>query len=172
ARGDFPAPFRFFKTPTGTGRELRGTFTSPEAGVNAWRFPDVKGSLLWNHGAFRVTDVSTGLYGGHALFDYTMEPLGRPGHPTQVVWDTRYADVDLTQLTDFLELEGIRLTGRATGRNRLEWPLGKFALKHGEGRVTASMPPGVAPMTREMQPDLIAKVDPLPPEEGPFNAHL
>ena len=51
----------FFKTPRGTGRELKGTFTSPEAGVNAWRFPDVRGSLVWNNSAFRVTDVTTAL---------------------------------------------------------------------------------------------------------------
>ena len=171
-RGDFEGTFRFFKTPRGTGRELKGTFTSPEAGVNAWRFPDVRGSLVWNNSAFRVTDVTTGLYGGRAKFDYLMEPLGRPGEPTQVTWDATYADVDLARLTDFLELQGIRLAGRATGRNRLEWPLGKFALKHGEGEVTATMPPGAEPMTREMRSDLIARVDPLPPEQGPFNARL
>ena len=125
--GDFLGTFRFFKTPTGTGRELKGTFTSPEAGVNAWRFPNVQGSLLWTNSAFRVTDVTTALYGGRATFDYTMEPLGRPGHPAQVVWDAKYADVDLTRLTDFLELQGIRLAGRASGRNRLEWPLGKWS---------------------------------------------
>jgi hypothetical protein len=170
--GNFDGTFRFFKTSSGTGRELKGTFTSPEAGVNAWRFPNVKGSLLWINNAFRVTDVTTALYGGGATFDYTMAPLGRPGQPTQAVWDANYADVDLTQLTDFLELQGIRLAGRASGRNRLEWPLGKFALKHGEGRITATMPAGATPMTREMQPDVIAKVDPLPREEGPFNARL
>jgi len=82
-RGDFLGTFRFFKTPTGTGRELKGTFTSPEAGVNAWRFPDVRGSLLWNNAAFRVTDVTTALYGGHAKFDYIMEPLGHPGQPAR-----------------------------------------------------------------------------------------
>jgi hypothetical protein len=170
--GDFDGTFRFFKTPRGTGRELKGTFTSPVAGVNAWRFPNVHGSLLWTNGAFRVTDVTTDLEGGRTKFDYTMEPLGEKGRPVQVVWDAQYADVDLTRLTDFLELQGIRLAGRATGRNRLEWPLGKFALKHGGGEVTAAMPPDVAPMTRQMQPDVIAKVDPLPPEAGPFNSHL
>jgi autotransporter translocation and assembly factor TamB len=171
-RGDFLGTFRFFKTPTGTGRELKGTFTSPEAGVNAWRFPGVKGSVLWTNSAFRVTDVSTALYGGHALFDYTMEPLGRQGHPAQVAWDAQYADVDLTQLTDFLELQGIRLAGRATGRNRLEWPLGKWALKRGEGEITTVMPPGAVPLARTIDPDFIAKVDPLPPELGPFNRNL
>jgi hypothetical protein len=145
-QGDFTGTFRFFKTATGTGRELKGTFTSPEAGVNAWRFPDARGAVLWNNTAFNVTDVTTGLYGGRAKFDYLMEPLGKPGFPTQVVWDAQYADVDLTRLTDFLELQGIRLAGRATGRNRLEWPLGKFALKHGTGEVTAVMPAGSLPL--------------------------
>jgi hypothetical protein len=171
-QGDFEGTFRFFKTPRGTGRELKGTFTSREAGVNAWRFPDVHGSLLWNNSAFRVTDVTTGLYGGRAQFDYVMEPLGRPGQPTQVVWDAKYADVDLARLTDFLDVKGMRLAGRASGTNRLEWPLGKFALKHGSGEVTTAMPDGVRPMTRAMQPDAIAQVDPLPPEQGPFNKQL
>jgi hypothetical protein len=171
-QGDFDGVFRFFKTPRGTGRELKGTFTSREAGVNAWRFPNVHGSLLWNNSAFRVTDVTTDLYGGRTKFDYTMEPLGRQGSPVQVVWDAKYSDVDLARITDFLEVKGIRLAGRATGRNRLEWPLGKWALKHGAGEVTATMPPGATPMTRQMAPDAIAKVDPLPPEEGPFNSQL
>jgi hypothetical protein len=170
--GDFVGTFRFFRTATGTGRELTGTFSSPEAGVNAWRFPGVNGSLVWNNRAFRVTDVTTGLYGGRAKFDYLMEPLGVAGRPTQVTWDTTYADVDLTALTDFLDLQGIRLAGHASGRNRLEWPLGKFSLKHGVGDVTAAMPSGTEPMPRQLRPDLIAKVDPLPPEQGPFNAHV
>ena len=171
-QGDFDGVFRFFKTGRGTGRELKGTFTSPEVGVNAWRFPNVRGSLLWNNSAFRVTDVTTDLYGGQAKFDYTMEPLGRPGTPVQVAWDAKYSNVDLALLTDFLELKGIRLAGRATGRNRLEWPLGKWARKHGGGEVTATMPPGGTPMTRRFDPDVIAKVDPLPREEGPFNSQL
>jgi hypothetical protein len=170
--GDFLGTFRFFKTPTGTGRELKGTFTSPDVGVNAWRFPNVRGALLWNNTAFRVTDVATDLYGGRAKFDYTMEPLGRQGTPVQVAWDAKYADVDLTLLTDFLELKGIRLAGRATGHNRLEWPLGKWALKRGVGEVTAAMPPEATPMARRMLPDVIATVDLLPREEGPFNSHL
>src|SRR5258708_6871818 len=170
--GDFLGTFRFFKTATGTGRELEGTFTSPEAGVNAWRFPSVHGSLLWNNAAFQVTDVTTDLYGGRAKFDYTMEPLGKPGHPVQVAWDARYAHGDLARLSGFLELRRIRLAGRATGRNRLEWPLGKFAQKHGEGEIAAAMPPGVSPMTRQMRPDVMATVDPVPREAGPFNAQL
>jgi len=58
--------------------------------------------------------------------------------------------------------------GRATGRNRLEWPLGKWALKRGAGEVTATMPPKATPATRRMQPEDVL----LPREEGTFNSHL
>jgi hypothetical protein len=171
-QGDFTGTFRFFKTPTGTGRELKGTFVSPEAGVNAWRFPNTRGAVLWTNNAFRVTDVTTDVQGGRAKFDYIMEPIGRPGHPTQVTWNATYADVDLTRLTDFLELQGIRLAGRASGSNRLQWPLGKWSEKRGEGEITASMPPGATPLPRTIPADLIASVEPLPLEQGPFNSHL
>ena len=171
-QGDFTGTFRFFKTATGTGRELKGTFVSPEAGVNQWRFPDARGEVLWTNSTFRVTNVTTGLYGGRAKFDYILDPLGRPGVPTQSIWDTTYTGVDLTRLTDFLELQGIRLAGTASGHNRLEWPLGRFSEKHGEGEVIAAMPPGSDPLPRQIPADLIAKVDPLPREQGPFNSHL
>lgn len=167
--GDFTGTFRFFKTATGTGHELKGTFTSAQAGVNAWRFSNVHGALLWDNGAFKVTDVTTGLYGGRATFDYLMLPLGQPGKQTMAVWDTTYAGVDLRTLSDFLEIQGIRLDGLASGRNRLEWPLGKFSEKRGSGVVTAQMAARFQPMARVPRADQIAAVDPLPPEEGPFN---
>jgi hypothetical protein len=169
--GDFTGTFHFFKTAAGTGRELKGTFTSPEAGVNQWRFPNVDGSLLWIPGKFEVTNVTTGLYGGTAKFDFTMAPLGSSTQKARAVWDAAYQNVDLVQLTDFLRLQGIRLSGRATGRNRLEWPVGRFVEKRGEGRIAVAAPPGMTPMTRELHPAQIARVDPLPPEVGPFNAH-
>jgi len=165
--GDFTGTFHFFKG----GRELKGTFKSPEAGVNAWRFPNVSGSLLWVPSKFEVTDVTSGLYGGRARFNYSMGPFGQP-RPAQAVWDTTYTDVDLSLLSDFLETQGLRLAGRASGHNRLEWPLGQFAKKHGAGQVTATAPPGVVPLGRQASPDLIARVDPLPQEQGPFNSHL
>ncbi|PYR74588.1 MAG: hypothetical protein DMF86_18105, partial [Acidobacteria bacterium] len=164
--GDFTGTFHFYKG----GRELKGAFTSPEAGVNRWRFPDVRGLLLWIPSKFEVTNVTTGLYGGSAKFDFTMAPLGS-SQKAHAVWDAQYQNVDLVQITDFLELQGIRLAGRATGRNRLEWPVGRFAEKRGEGHIVATPPGGSVPMTRELQPGQIARVDPLPPEVGPFNAH-
>jgi hypothetical protein len=172
-QADFTGAFHFFKG----GRELKGRFTTPRAGVkvggNAWRFQNVAGSLLWVPSKFEVTDVTTSLYGGHAKFLYSMAPLGAgPDHPAQVVWDALYDNVDLATLTDFLETQGLRLAGRATGHNRLEWPLGKFSQKHGEGEIAAAAPSGVEPMTRELTADATAKVEPLPIEEGPFNSRL
>jgi hypothetical protein len=170
---DFTGVFHFFKG----GRELKGQFTTPEAGVNVggnrWRFQNVAGSLLWIPSRFEVTDVTTALYGGRAKFLYSMAPLGAgPQHPTQVVWDALYSNVDLASLTDFLQTEGLRLAGRATGHNRLEWPLGRFGEKRGEGDITTAPPAGMRPMTREMTADAIATVEPLPVEQGPFNPRL
>ena len=75
------------------------------------------------------------VYGGTARFDYRMAPIGKKGVPTIATWDVQYRDVDLSRLTDFLETRGLRLAGRATGRNRLPWPLGGWAMKRGEGVV-------------------------------------
>ena len=41
-----------------------------------------------------------------------------------------------TRIPEFLEIEGIRLAGRAPGRNRLEWPLGGWDRLQGAGEVT------------------------------------
>ncbi|MGH9410473.1 MAG: hypothetical protein ACRD1V_13575, partial [Vicinamibacterales bacterium] len=133
-KADFTGTFRFHKG----GHELKGVFTSPEAGVDDWRFQNVKGSLLWIPSALHVTDVTTALYGGRAKFDYAIEQLGIPGRRAVAVWNAAYDDVDLPMLTDFLELRGLRLAGRLSGHNRLEWTLGDFADKRGEGEVSAT----------------------------------
>jgi hypothetical protein len=165
-RGDFRGTFRMFPG----GRELKGSFTSPLAGVNDWRFPTLKGDVLWLRDRLEVTNATSELYGGTAQFDYRMAPFGK-GVPTQAVWDVKYRDVDLPRLTDFLELEGLRLAGRATGTTHLTWPLGKWAAKRGQGEVTVQPPDGVRLMTRELPAAEAAEHAALPPEAGPFNAH-
>jgi hypothetical protein len=167
-QGDFTGTFHLFKG----GRELKGTFTSPVAGVNTWRFPNLRGSVLWVPDRLEITNTTADLYGGTTRFDYRMAPFGKPGVPTRATWDVDYRDVDLSRLTDFLETKGLRLAGRASGKNRLEWPIGKWALKTGRGEVTIQQPAGVRIMTRELQPDVIAKVADLPAPAGPFNSHL
>ncbi len=144
-QGDFEGTFHLFRG----GRELKGTFVSPVAGVNDWRFPNLRGKVLWVPDRLEITDSTSEVYGGTARFDYRMAPMGKRDVPTKALWDVAYKDVDLARLTDFLETRGLRLAGRATGRNTLEWPLGKWGLKQGGGVADITPPPGVEPMTRE-----------------------
>ncbi len=165
--GDFTGTFHLFKG----GRELKGSFVSALAGVNDWRFPNLRGSVLWVPDRMDITNATSELYGGTARFDYRMAPFGKPT-PARATWDVEYEDVDLVRLSDFLEIAGLRMAGRASGRNRLEWPLGKWALKTGQGEATVEAPPDVRPMTRELPADLVAELSALPDEAGPFNPHL
>jgi hypothetical protein len=171
-RGTFQGSFHLFSG----GRELKGAFTSPLAGVimggKHWQFPNLRGSVLWLPDRLEITDATSGLYGGAAKFDYRLAPLGRKDQPALATWDVSYRDVALPQLTDFLETQGLRLAGRITGRNRLVWPLGKWSQKKGDGEVTAAAPDGLRMTTRELPADLAAATADLPPEAGPFNPHL
>jgi hypothetical protein len=164
-QGNFRGTFHLFSG----GRELKGTFDSRLAGVNAWRFPNLRGAVLWVPDRLEVTDATSGLYGGDARFDYRLFPLNQRGVPTRATWDVGYRNVDLAQLTDFLETQGLRLSGRATGRNRLEWDLGKWRDKRGRGEVVVDPPAGVTAMTRDLEPGAVAAEAALPPAEGPFN---
>jgi hypothetical protein len=164
-KGEFRGTFHLFRG----GRELKGTFSSPLVGVNAWRFPNLRGSVLWLPDRMEVTEATSGLYGGQARFDYRLAPLNQRNVPVGASWEVAYTDVDLAQLTDFLETRGLRLAGRASGRNHLDWQLGKWSDRRGEGEVTASAPAGVTPMTRELQPFMVAQQAALPAEPGPFD---
>jgi hypothetical protein len=167
-KGDFQGTFHLFKG----GRELKGSFTSPMAGVNDWRFPTLRGDVLWLPDRLEITNATSGLYGGKARFNYRMAPMGKPGVPTLANWDVEYQDVDLAQLTDFLETAGLRLSGRATGKNSLVWPLGKWAEKRGGGEVEIQPPSGMPSsgmMTRAMPADRLALEIENQPEVGPFN---
>lgn len=163
-QADFRGTFRMFPG----GRELKGTFTSPIAGVNDWRFPNLNGSVLWLRDRLEVSNATSDLSGGTARFDYRMAPFGK-GVPTQAVWNVEYQDVDLARLTDFLDMQGLRLAGRATGRNSLTWPLGGWSRKRGGGEVSARPPDGVRTMTRELPVAEAGAAAAMPPEAGPFN---
>jgi TamB, inner membrane protein subunit of TAM complex len=166
--GDFTGTFHLFKG----GRELKGSFASPVAGVNDWRFPNLRGSVLWLPDRLEITNATSELSGGTARFDYRMAPFGRLATPTLATWDVEYKDVDLARLTDFLETQGLRLSGRASGRNRLEWPLGKWAQKKGNGEAIVQPPAGMSPMTRALAANLVAELSALPEETGPFNPRV
>jgi len=166
-QGKFQGTFHLFSG----GRELKGSFDSPMAGVNAWRFPDLHGSVLWLPDRLEVTNATSGLYGGTARFDYKLVPLNDRSTPTRATWDVDYRGVDLPQLTDFLEIQGIRLGGRMTGHNHLQWELGKWSAKRGAGEFSLAPPEGVSLMTRALDPAAAAQQAALPAEAGPFNPH-
>ena len=139
------------------GHDLRGSFTSDEAGINQLRFPAMTGDLRWRHDLFEVRNAEASPYGGEAAFDFTMAPLGA-SEPGQAVFDVRYARIGLAPLARALEVRGIRPAGRASGRNRLEWPIGRFADFAGEGAVRLAPPAGVRLAGPEPEPGAAARV--------------
>ena len=127
------------------------------AGINDYRLSTLQGSLIWLHDRFEVFDVTSDLYGGSAGLSFTMAPLGSDA-PGLARFDASYRDVDLAASSDFLQMQGIRLAGRATGRYLVEWPLGDYSKHRGEGQVSIEPPDGVQvlgrdiPMAFERQP--------------------
>jgi hypothetical protein len=171
---DFNGTFHLFReTVNGrsrTGRELKGSFHSVLAGVDAYRFSDLRGEVLWVPESLEVTDATAGLFGGAARFNYRQAPLGQRGVPAVATFDAHYDDVDLTQFTNFLELQGIRLAGRATGHHLLEWPLGRFADHRGGGNLSTE--PGIPTLTRVLTAAQLAAAEERSRDWGGFTSLL
>jgi hypothetical protein len=166
--GDFTGVFHLFKG----GRELKGTFASAEAGVNEYRFQALQGSLEWLPQRFEVTNATARVYGGTAQFGYLMAPIGTPT-PARAVFDATYRDVDIGRLGDSLGLRGIRFTGHATGRSRLEWPLGRFSAGlRGTGQVEVRPPAGELVLGRIAPGELTSDEERLGKVWGPFASRL
>ena len=99
----------------------------------------------------RCTAVTRG-----SVTDGTAERTGRDAEgPFDAAWD----NVDLTAFTNFLETDGIRLAGRLSGHNLLEWPLRRFSNRSGKGELHLTPPDGVALMTREMPIERIRAIE-------------
>ena len=137
-RGRFSGTFHKFEG----GHDLRGSFTSEEAGIDPLRFSALAGDLVWRHDLFEVRNAEAAPYGGKAEFDFSMAPLGA-AEPGRATFDVRYADVGLAPLARDFALRGLRPRGRASGRNRLEWPIGRFADFGAEGDMRLYPPTGV-----------------------------
>ena len=155
-QGRFQGTFHVFKG----GRDLRGDFTSALAGVNQYRFPNLKGSLAWLPNRFEVTNASADLYGGRAAFDYALDPLGTPGGAL-ATFNTSYTDVDLETVGREFSWTPLRLRGRATGNMAMRWPNGhsRTALT-AEGEATVAPPASVGLAGVALPPAVI----PAPPE--------
>lgn len=162
---DFRGTFKLFKG----GRELAGTFTSEETGLNDYRFPGLHGKVRWLPHSLEVTEGASAFFGGRLGITYTMAPLGDPKRPAVATLDTTYEALDLRALTDFMALPGMRLLGQASGRNVLRWPLGRWGDRSGEGRLRASPPAGVTLMSRRPVDELAADYDARGLEVGPFD---
>ena len=175
--GDFTGTFHLFKENlsggrTRTGRELKGDFFAPMTGVNAYRFDNLRGSVLWVPEKMEVTNATATLYGGDAAFSYKMAPLGVSGMPAKATFDAQWTNVDLTEFTNFLELRGIRLAGRTSGHNLLAWPLGKYALHRGGGELRVEAPAGTELMGTRMPLERIEARERLGKMWGPFDNTL
>jgi hypothetical protein len=133
------------------GHLLKGEFTSPLAYVNTLPFPDLRGSLEWEPHRFEITNASARFCSGSAKFRYKMAPLSDP-RPGIATWNVTYEGVDLAQVSDVIALRGLRLLGRASGENLLEWPLGAFSQHRGSGHMTVEPPPDRPVLAREPEP--------------------
>lgn len=132
-RSQFTGTYHMYKG----GRDLQGRFTSAEIGVDEYRFQDVSGRVQWKPDFLNVWDGEGRLYGGDAAFSYRLAPL-RGGGRRMATFHTDYRDVDLAALSDFYQWDSLRLAGRASGRNEMTWPSGRFRERRGGGRVEAA----------------------------------
>ena len=163
--GDFTGTFRLFDG----GHDLSGTFTSPIAGVNDYRFPALNGSLRWTQNAFDVWNAGSKFYGGDAKFPYSIKPLGVPAPPTQR-FDATVARTDLAPFTDFEDLKGLRFAGAADGHVFLEWPSGKFSERRGGGQLVGDAAAGRDADGRDARRRPRGRRRSRPPRVGPVRA--
>lgn len=156
--GSFKGIFLAFKK----GQELRGTFSSEQAGFNDLRFENLRGALEWLPGRFAVTRAESDFAGGRATMDYALEPLGTKEGAT-ATFNTDYDGVDLQRIGGLIDLRGLDLRGRASGHLAMEWPNKRFATgRRGEGFTTITPPEGVHLAAERLPPAV-----PEPPEPDP-----
>jgi hypothetical protein len=165
--GEFSGTFRLFKG----GRELKGNFYSAEAGLNDYRFQELEGTVEWVPERFEVLRASSRFYGGRMRFKHLMNDLGLPDRRGQAKFEAEYQDVDLTAFTNFLETPGLRLAGRATGTNLLEWPLGAFRDRAGRGTIQVTPADGRL-MGLELTETQVAAAEARALDFTPFSNHL
>ncbi len=163
--GQFTGTFHMFKG----GRELKGDFSSAVAGVNDYRFPNLRGSVVWVRDRMEVTRATAEFAGGTADFRYLMAPLGNRERPARAVFDANYRDVDLSALTEVDGMRGLRLAGRAAGHHAMAWPLGRYAERAGSGAVSFTSLAGL--QGPQLEADAAAEARDRYREQGPFSPH-
>ena len=142
--GDFAGTFHLFKG----GRELTGTFTSDEAGAQLVPVPGPARHAALGARALRGDRRDGELLRRHARFDYTMAPLGKPDAGHRDVRRDVHGRRPARRSPTSSSSTGLRLAGRATGRNLLEWPLGQLRTSIAARAPSRHAAAGVALMTR------------------------
>ena len=84
--GDFTGTFHLFKG----GRELKGTFTSPVAGVNDWRFPNLRGSVPVGARSSRDHERDERAVRRHRALRLSHGAARQAGTPAKATWDVQY----------------------------------------------------------------------------------
>ena len=84
-----------------------------------------------------------------------MSPLGRRDVRTTARFSAQYANLRMGDLTDFADLDGLRIAGTASGRLNLQWPLGRFAQRRIDGDLHVMPPDDIELMTRRVPVELI-----------------
>ena len=166
--GEFDGTFHLFKG----GRELKGNFFSREAGINDYRFQNLEGALEWVPDRFEVTHATSQFRGGRTRFKHLMAPLGRPNERGRARFEVQYENVALESLSSFYGWNGIRLAGRATGQNLLEWQLGAFTGRSGHGSIAVSPATDFPLMGRDLTEAQLAAAEDRANQLGPFSNHL
>ena len=146
------------------GRDLTGRFSTPDPTLQGLSFAALAGELLWTADRFAVTEASSAFYGGGVDFSYTMEPLGAET-PALATFDARYDGIDLGALLPELGIAGVRPHGTGGGRTRLDWPVGDFADRRGDGQLTVAPPAGTPLLSRATPPAAGAR---WPYADAPF----
>src|SRR5206468_251914 len=115
-----------------------------------------------------VTNAGSKFSGGSTKFTFGIAPLGQDAVRPTGRLEASYSGLDLSQLSDFYGLAGLRMAGRASGRNLLEWPMGRFDEHRGGGEVGVAVPAGAVPMTASLEEARAADRDHSRHQWGPF----
>ena len=112
SKGLFTGSFHKFAD----GYDLRGSITSPVFGIDVadrqLRFPKLDGQLVWQPDRFDMWDITSTFLGGRVRVELSTFGLKDPWQGT---FDARYQDVDVVQLAQLFELNGIDPVSRASG---------------------------------------------------------
>ena len=164
--GDFEGTFHMFPG----GRELTGRFGADALDVNQYRFDQLAGAVTWLPDRLDVTGATAGTYGGRTDFDYFITDIGKDDRPARARLNAVFDGVDLEAFSLGAGMTGLLLSGQASGRHLLEWPLGNWSQHAGAGSVEVVATPGVTVMTRSIPSR--AATAPDPPRDQPFSDHL